>query len=235
MSRTSSSPGGSPRGRQHRASHPASLAPLLRERVARLARPGWSRTLHARRAVAALLVMLAGVLAVRGDPAAATTDVVVAAHDLRPGQVLAEQDLSLVRRPVTGVPEGVVHTLAEVTGRTVAGAVRAGEPFTDVRVVGPSLAAAATGSSDSTAVPVRLADADVAELLRPGDEVDVLVVGEDVGEVRVLASGGTVLAVQPGDEQRSGDGRLVVLGLPARDAAAVAAASLEQPVAVTFR
>lgn len=232
---TDTSPGRRGRDRRHRASRPTGLAPLLRERVARLTRPGWSRTVNARRAVAALLVVLAGVLALRGDPSAATTDVVVAARDLRPGQVLGAEDVRLVRQPSAHVPDGAVGSVDDVTGRTMAGAVRAGEPFTDVRVVGQSLAAAATGSSDTTAVPVRLSDPDVADLLRPGDEVDVLVVGEEVGEVQVLASGGTVLAVQPSDERRSGDGRLVVLGLPARDAAAVAAASLEQAVAVTFR
>jgi pilus assembly protein CpaB len=84
-------------------------------------------------------------------------------------------------------------------------------------------------------VPVRLSDPDVADLLRPGDEVDVLVLGRGAGDVRVLAAGAVVLAVQPAAERRSGDGRLVVLGVGADQAAAVATASLETAVTVTFR
>lgn len=211
------------------------LTPLLRERLTAAARPGWARTVHARRAVAAVLIVLAGVLALRGDPAADHTEVVVAARDLRPGQVIAVEDVRTVSVASGTAPEGVVAGVEAVTGRTAAGAVRAGETLTDVRVVGPSLAALATGTSGATSVPVRLTDPDVAALLRPGDEVDVLVLGDDAGDVRVLAAGAVVLAVQPPDERRTGDGRLVVLGVPPREAASVASASLEAAVTVTFR
>lgn len=227
MSRTRTGP-----RRRRRA---ATLAPLLRERLAMATRPGWTRTVHARRAVAAVLVVLAGVLALRGDPSSASTDVVVAARDLAPGQVIAAEDLRTTTVGVRVVPDGAVTSVDAVAGRTTAGAVRTGETLTDVRVVGPSLAALATGSTSATSVPVRLSDPDVAALLRPGDEVDVVVLGDDAGEVRTLAEGAVVLAVQPEDERRTGDGRLVVLGVPAPDAATVAAATLEAAVTVTFR
>lgn len=226
MSRTRTGP------RRRRA---ARLSPLLHERLVTAARPGWARTVHARRAVAAVLVVLAGVLALRGDPAAASTEVVVAARDLQPGQVITDGDLRTVSVGARTVPEGAVTAVDAVSGRTSAGAVRAGETLTDVRVVGPSLAALATGHSGATSVPVRLSDPDVADLLRPGDEVDVLVLGRGAGDVRVLAAGAVVLAVQPAAERRSGDGRLVVLGVGADQAAAVATASLETAVTVTFR
>ncbi|UZJ26668.1 SAF domain-containing protein [Rhodococcus antarcticus] len=211
------------------------MSPLLHERLTTAARPGWTRTVHARRAVAAVLVLLAGVLALRGDPAAASTEVVVAARDLAPGQVITDDDLRTVSVGARTVPEGAVTAVDAVAGRTSAGAVRAGETLTDVRVVGPSLAALATGRSGATSVPVRLSDPDVADLLRPGDEVDVLVLGRSAGDVRVLAAGAVVLAVQPAHERRSGDGRLVVLGVGADQAATVATASLESAVTVTFR
>lgn len=213
----------------------ARLSPLLRERLTAAARPGWARTVHARRAVAAVLVLLAGVLALRGDPAAARTEVVVAARDLQPGQVIAVDDVRTVSVGSGTVPEGAVAGVDAIAGRTAAGAVRSGETLTDVRVVGPSLAALATGTTGATSVPVRLSDPDVAALLRPGDEVDVLALGDKAGDVRVLAAGAVVLAVQPADERHTGDGRLVVLGVPPREAASVASASLEAAITVTFR
>lgn len=218
-----------------RTTRSRSLAPLWRERWSTVTRPGWSRTVHARRAVAAGLVMLAAVLAVRGDPSTASTDVVVAVHDLRPGQVVGDSDVRKVALASGSVPAGAIGAPAEVTGRTVAGAVRAGEPITDVRVLGPSLAALATGSTDATSVPLRLTDPDVADLLRPGDAVTVLVLGERAGDVRALARDAVVLVVQPTSQRRGADGRLVVLGLPAAEAASVAAASLESTLTVTFR
>lgn len=221
--------------RPGRTSRAGSLKPLLRERVVRLTRPGWSRPVHVRRAAAALLVVLAGVLAVRGDPASASSEVVVAAHDLAPGAVLTAADLTVVRHPGSMQPQGVLQSVEEVTGRTVAAAVRSGETLTDVRVIGSSLAAASTGDPDSTAVPVRLPDAEVADLLRPGDEVDVLALGDQPGRSEVLASAATVLAVSSAAEDDGADGRLVVLGLPRDDARRVAGASLEQVVTVTFR
>jgi len=65
--------------------------------------------------------------------------------------------------------------------------------------------------------------------------VTVLVLGERAGDVRVLARDAVVLVVQPASQRRGADGRLVVLGLPAAEAASVAAASLESTLTITFR
>ncbi|GAA3432368.1 hypothetical protein [Kutzneria kofuensis] len=108
------------------------------------------------------------------------------------------------------------------------GAARAGEPITDVRLVGPENTLLATGNPDAVAVPVRLTDAAVADLLRPGSRVDV------VGDPAVLANDAVVVAVRP-SEGASAKGRLVVVALPRQAAAKVAAASLAQSVTVTLR
>jgi hypothetical protein len=97
-----------------------------------------------------------------------------------------------------------------------------------VRLVGPENTLLATGNPDAVAVPVRLTDAAVADLLRPGSRVDV------VGEPAVLANDAVVVAVRP-SEGVSAKGRLVVVALPRQVAAKVAAASLAQPVTVTLR
>jgi len=211
-----------------------SLAPLWREQLSRLTRPGWARTVHIRRALAAVLVVLAGVLALRGNPANDGTAVVVAARDLTPGHVLTDADLRVVEREAHTLPAGAVVTSSAATGRALAGAVRSGESLTDVRLVGPALATAATGMRGATSVPVRLTDADMADLLHPGDTVDVLALGEKRGGVSTIASSATVLTVQPGDPKRRSEGRLVLLALPAEQATAVATASLSQSITVTF-
>ena len=201
----------------------------------RLARPGWTRTVYARRFVAAGLVLMAGALALRGDPGRHSVDVVVASQDLPPGHVLTIEDVRTAPIPSAVVASGASSEVGAVTGRSLAGAVRAGEQLTDVRVVGASLAAAATGRRDAVAVPVRLTDPEVAGLLRPGDTVDVLALGKQAGQVDVVAQDATVLTVATGDAPRGSAGRLVVLGVVADAAPAVAAASLESVVTVTLR
>ncbi|WP_127782125.1 SAF domain-containing protein [Rhodococcus sp. X156] len=212
----------------------SNLAPLWRERLAELSRPGWARTAAVRRVVAALLVLLAGVLALRGDPGTAGTAVLVATRDLPPGHVLGDADLQVVQRPAQQLPAGALALASDATGRALAAAVRSGEQLTDVRLLGPALAVAATGDAATTAVPLRLPDADVADLLHPGDTVDVLGLGGARGAVTVVATDATVLSVPPADPKRRSEGRLVVLALPAEQAGAVAAASLSESLTITF-
>jgi hypothetical protein len=76
--------------------------------------------------------------------------------------------------------------------------------------------------------PVRIADAGVVELLRPGDRVDVL------AAARVVASGARVVTVPEGDGGALGDGALVVLSVPRSTAAALAGASARSPLTVAL-
>jgi len=166
-----------------------------------------------RKALACLFALLAVAFALWPAPAPAVA--VVAARDLPPGVALTSADLRLT--PLTERPSGVLASLDTAVGQTLTGAARSGEPITDVRLT--------TADPDRTSVAVRLADAGVAELLRPGSRVDV--VGADA---EVLADGATVLAVRDAKPDR-----LVVLGLSRKNATRIAAVSLEQPLAVTLR
>jgi Flp pilus assembly protein CpaB len=179
-------------------------------------------------------LLLAGALlfahpgSARGAP---TTPTVVAAHDLPSGAALRALDVRLADLPDSARPAGALSTLDGVDGHLLAGAVRAGEPLTDVR-----LATTIPGSGDPTAatVPVRLADAGVAELLEPGRRVDVVAAPEPGVPASVLAGGATVVAVGQ-REVSAAKGPLVLLRLPAAIATRVAAISLERPVTVTLR
>ncbi|WP_019932798.1 SAF domain-containing protein [Nocardia sp. BMG111209] len=189
--------------------------------------------------LAVVFAALAVVLAVRGDPATGHVEIVVAAHDLPPGHRIAAADVVRAARPADTLPEGAIRDVAAVLGSTLGTAVRAGEVLTDLRVVGPRLAAAAAGTAEARIVAIRPADAAVADVLRPGDRVDVIAAAED-GEPRAgppprpLATDAAVVLVTTGDGGR-GRERMVLLALDAAHAPAVAAASLRTAVALIVR
>lgn len=191
----------------------------LRSRVP-LGAPGWRRTALLRRTAAGLLTVLALALALA--PQARGTPVVVAAADLPAGSTLSPGALAVREWPPELVPAGAVVAVADAAGRVLVGAARAGEPLTDARLI-----AATTADGDAAAVPVRLADPDVAALLVAGRRVDVVTLGERAGEPLVLASDAQVVTVLPGP--------LVLVAMPRALATRVAAAALSDQVAVTLR
>ncbi|HTY29069.1 MAG TPA: SAF domain-containing protein [Mycobacterium sp.] len=215
-----------------------SLNPTLLNRVSRALRPDFTRTLLARRIAAGGLVVLAGVAALRPDPADGRTDVVTAARDLSPGTALTVNDLATEKLSATMVPDGALGSVDLVVGATLAGPVRRGEVITDARVLGSRLAGLAAGP-DARVVPLHLADAAVLDLIRPGDVVDVLgaVSAETDAEPRVIAANAIVVLVsarQKSEGVGAGDERVVLVALPAPGANALAGASLVQTVTLTI-
>jgi pilus assembly protein CpaB len=190
----------------------------------------------ARRAAAGLLAVAALALALRPEPVAvpggpATVRVVVAGVDLPAGTVLADQHLAVTRLPADAVPAGVQPQPAGLLGRVLAGAVRAGEPLTDARLVGPGLTALLPPGQ--VAAPVRIADLAVAALVRTGDRVDVLAAPPDAEQAEVVAAGALVLAA-PGPEQVDPAAGLLVLAVDSTTAARLAAASTTATLTVSL-
>lgn len=163
----------------------------------------------------------------------ALKDVPVAARDIGGGSVLGPSDVRTVALPAGAVPAGSLPSAAAAVGRTLAGAVRRGEPLTDARVVSPGLATLA-GGPGAVAVPVRLVDPGVAALLRPGDRVDVLAVSQS-GSATVVVAGVAVLALPTAPVEGSVDGALVVLAVPAYLAPRLSSAALSARLTVTLR
>jgi Flp pilus assembly protein CpaB len=149
----------------------------------------------------------------------------VADHDLAPGTVLSTSDIKLVRAPPSLMPKGVLTNVSSASGQILTGAAAAGEPITTVRLVGPENTRLTAGRPDSAAVPVRLADDGVAELLAPGSHVDIVATDQEV-----LAQDAIVVTVRSSDKSR-----LTVVALPRHIAPRVAAASLARAVTVTLR
>ena len=203
------------------------VSPLRSVRRAVLAR---------RRPLAALLTAVAvatGIHAAAAPPPP-SVDVVVAARDLPAGTVLTPGDLRAVGFAPGSVPAGASDDAVDAVGRTLAAPVRAGEPVTDVRVVGPALT---DGYPGLTAVPVRLPDAGMVELLRVGDRVDLVAADPQGGGASVVATDVPVLAVPATgpDVGASGlPGRLVVVGAEAAEVPRIADASVRTFLTIAF-
>lgn len=203
------------------------VSPLRSVRRAVLAR---------RRPLAALLTAVAvatGIHAAAAPPPP-SVDVVVAARDLTAGTVLAPGDLRAVGFAPDSVPAGASDDAIDAVGRTLAAPLRAGEPVTDVRVVGPALT---DGYPGLTAVPVRLPDAGMVDLLRVGDRVDLVAADPQGGGASVVATDVPVLAVPAAgpDVGATGlPGRLVVVGAAPADVAGIADASVRTFLTIAF-
>src|SRR4051794_14025201 len=186
----------------------------------------------ARQGAAALLTVLALVLALRPSPAppgASSPDAVavaVSSRDLPAGTVLTADDLATSRYPPAAVPAGAAGDPQQLLGRALAGSVRAREPITDARLVGPGVTSLLPDGQ--VAAPVRLADLAVASLVHTGDRVDVLATVADAPAAEVVAADALVVAAT-GTNDDPGAGLLLLAvddGTAARLAAAAATATL---------
>jgi pilus assembly protein CpaB len=174
-----------------------------------------------------------GVIAPAPPP---TTSVVVASADLPGGGALGSDDLTVRRLPPSAVPAGSAGTPRRWLGRVLAAPVRAGEPITDMRVVGPGLVAGY--GPGAVAAPVRIADADAVALVRVGDRVDVLA-PDPTGELlsSVAVAGASVVAVPRADDALAAGtpGALVVLAVTPEEALQLARHSVLGPLLLTLR
>lgn len=222
--------------------HPGNDGNLGRGRSAEILaglRPAWLDLTLLRRLAAAGLAAVAAFIALRANSGGEHTSVVVAARALRPGQILAAADLRHAELPSGDLPEGVITDAGQLLGAISTGAVRTGEILTDLRIVSPRLAAAATGTADARIVPIRLADNAIADILRAGDRVDVVAADEGRERsptARTLATDAAVVLVSDtGDDRaRESTEHVVLLALDPQRAAAVAAASLHTAMTVVF-
>ena len=191
------------------------------------------RTVLRRRRLLAALCAAGAVLAavrVTAPPAPATAELVVAARDLPAGTVLTDADLRSTRVAAGAVPADVVDA---PVGSTLAAPLREGEAVTDVRLVGPELAAPDPGR---VAIPVRFSDAGQAALLGPGDRVDVLATDPEQRTTSTVASDAVVLAT-PGTQDDTGalTGRVVVLGVSPAEVQQVTSSAVTAFVTYAWR
>jgi len=179
-------------------------------RVSRVLRRLRRVVLARRRLLAALfagVAVAAGVEAATAPPQPAV-GVLTAAHDLPAGAVIGGDDVVAVDFSPGSVPSG---TARDVVGQTLAAPLRKGEPVTDVRLVGPALTA---DDPELAAVPLRLPDAGMVELLDVGDRIDLIGTDPQGDGASVVATGVPVLALPrvSGADASAQAGGLVVVG-----------------------
>jgi Flp pilus assembly protein CpaB len=185
-----------------------------------------------RRLLAAIFAGLAVVTTVQAArPSPDTRTVVVAADDLRAGDVVAADDLETVELSPALVPDGTVDPARPPLGRTLAGPVRTGEPITDVRLVQPELLA---GFGPGTVLTtIRVYDPAAAALVGSGDRVDVIGTDPRGGSTAVVASDVTVVARPASDDGLAlGDGAPLVLAVDESTALVLADAAVRQQLTV---
>lgn len=177
-----------------------------------------------RRLLAAVFAAVAVATALRAsaEPPPPRVPVLVASHDVTAGTTLSADDLRSVGFAPGTVPDGVVESRAAALGRTTVGPIRAGEPLTDVRLLGPGLLARYPGT---VAAPVRLGDRATVQLLRVGDRIDILAADpQGSGPAVVAAHDVPVISIPPLRDTRSGltGGGLVLVAVPDETARALA-------------
>jgi pilus assembly protein CpaB len=149
-----------------------------------------------------------------------------ARRDLPSGTTLGEDDLNLRRLSPAAVPGRAVDDLDEVVGRTLAAPMARGEVVTRLRIVSRGLL---RGYPGTTAVPLRITDAAVVDLLRVGDRISLVVADPDGRTTpRLLLENVPVVAIPraPEGALTSGTpGRLVVAAVPTESASEVAASA----------
>jgi hypothetical protein len=213
-----------------------SLNPTPLTRLRQALQPDWVHTVAARRIAAGVLVLLAGLAAVRAEPHGEHRQTVVAAHDLSPGTAVTPDDIRVENRLAATLPDGSQSDAGAVVGATVAGPVRRGEVITDVRLLGARLAQSAAGP-DARVVPLHLADNAVLDLVRTGDVVDILAapISDADAAPRVIATDAIVVSVSARPRTPTAVGeRVVLVALPVVAANAVAGATLVQTVTLTL-
>jgi Flp pilus assembly protein CpaB len=181
---------------------------------------------------AAVAVLCFGHVVAPGSPA--RTAEVVAAHDLEAGRVLSRGDLRVVHSDPHAVPAHAATETAFLTGRTVAAPMRAGEPFTDRRLVGRSLVRGYP--ADVVAAPIRIQDAEAVSLLRVGDRIDVYSATGDPSRPadRVVAGAYVVTMPAPDPRADTRGGALVVLAVTELEAARLAQAGAVASLSVVL-
>lgn len=168
-----------------------------------------------------------------GEP---TAPALVAGRDLPPGHVLAAADLSTREWPVSLLPRGVLSPGEEPLGRVLSAALATGDPVTDLRLLGPGLYDAL--DPGLRAVPVRLTDAGVSALLRPGDRIDLYAVdagpGAEGADGQLVAADALVLGVPGMQDSVIGEGAIVVVAVSQSDATHLVGAAYSRSLAVTL-
>jgi Flp pilus assembly protein CpaB len=175
------------------------------------------------RPLAASLIVVGGLLVwAQQQGPKPTVATVVATVDMPAGHIVGSSDVQVVGWPAEAHPAAAASSPQTLLGRRATAPIRAGEPLTDQRVVGPSvLAGAGPGQVAVALSPDPLTSSGV---IRPGDRVNL--VGQTETGPRTLVQNASVLTLT----EESG----TVLAVPGTSAAAVMQAAATDSIAMVL-
>lgn len=188
----------------------------------------WHRRLVAAACAAvAVYAILTVVTTPEGD-----TRVVVAARGIAGGSVVQAADLTTLLLPARAVPEGALTAAAEVVGQTVVAPV----PARAVVTASDLVSGGAVVGAGRVALPVTFEASAPVGVLRAGDLIDLLGVG-DAGGGQVVAEKVRVAALPEtaAGPFGGGGGQVVLVDLTSEQAATVTAAARRSPLAFALR
>jgi Flp pilus assembly protein CpaB len=184
--------------------------------------------------LAALATVLTGLAAAapEGPP---TLSVVRVTHEVPGGTRLAAADLELARVVADDAPRGALTELAGAVDHLLAAPVAEGQIITPA-----ALTTARAGTSRGRVMaPLRLADADLVELLRPGDHVDVIAADPQSDQADVVARSVRVVTVprasEPAQSSEAAAGRLILIEVDPETARVLARAGVSATLTVIWR
>ena len=183
--------------------------------------------------VAAIAAVLTGLSA--AAPAGPVMITAVRARtQLAGGTVLSASDIGVDRVAAADVPDGVVTDPDDLVGKTLAAPVAANQMMT---LLATTLSRGAV-AADHVIAPLKLADSAQAALLQPGDVVDVIAADAEAEQAAVIAARARVVTVPEGPDDRAGpalEGALVLVGVDAQTATALAQAAASATLSIIWR
>lgn len=171
-------------------------------------------------AVAAVLLTIAAASPTPGP----SVPVIVATKSVPAGQRLSAADLRVAHYPPELVPGGHASNPDQFLERVLAVGADAGQPLSEHHLV----SARAVGPEPGRVIaPVRVADGDIAGLVRVGDRVDVLASNSEGSKATTLARSARVAALPTRTEggpmsASSSSGPLILIEVDANTAATLA-------------
>jgi len=148
---------------------------------------------------------------------------------------LTDADLELAHVVAADAPRGALTDLAEAVDHLLAAPVAEGQIITPAALT----TAHAVTSRGRVVAPLRLADADLAALLRPGDEVDVIAADPQSEQADVVARAVRVVTVpradDPDESSETTAGTLILIEVDPGTARVLARAAVSATLTVIWR
>ena len=182
--------------------------------------------------VAALGAVLTGIAAAapEGPP---TVEVVRAKRQLAGGAVISPADVSVEQVVAADAPEGAVSDPDALVGQTLAAPIARRQVLTSLAVISTGVGV----GRGHVLAPLRLADAELATLLHPGDVVDVLAADPEAEKASVVAQAARVVTVPRFEDDTGSDspGALVLVDVDSSTAAVLARAAVSGTLTPIWR